>query len=118
MEKKLNQILFCHPINFVYEIISQNLELNGVKVYGLDDLSDFSFLIEDLSPEIILIHESALTEENIKMFNSQCSGRPNLVRILISKENNSIYSENFHHVLSGLIDPSELVGILSSLLES
>ena len=118
MEKKLNQILFCHPINFVYEIISQNLELNGVKVYGLDDLNDFSFLIEDLSPEIILIHESALTDDNIKIFKSQCRDRLNLVKVLISKENDSIYSNEFDHHLSGLIDPSELVGILSTLLES
>jgi hypothetical protein len=111
-DKKLKQILVAHPVKFATEAIKSFLQLNGINCYVLDDLNDFRYLIEDLSPQLILIHEDIYNEQK-DAFLAQIEGISGVKYILINKTSQS-ESEAFHDQLD---EPYE-VGKISKILES
>jgi hypothetical protein len=52
-----------HPVKFVAKTITEFGRQAGVNVYELDSVNDFSYLINDLRPQIILVHADSVTND-------------------------------------------------------
>lgn len=113
--KELKQILVAHPVKFAAEAIKSFLQLKGINCYLLDDLKDFRYLIEDLAPQLILIHEDIYSEQK-EVFAGQIDGVGVVKYILISKVD-SPELEVFHGRLEEPYEIGEISKILQSFLD-
>jgi hypothetical protein len=62
-EIPLKQILLIHPVRFTCSTIKEFAALGNVEVYFMEGKEEFTYLIDDLKPEIILIHHSFMSAE-------------------------------------------------------
>lgn len=62
-EIPLKQILLIHPIKFTCATIKEFAALGNVEVYFIEAREEFTYLINDLKPEAILIHHSFIRAE-------------------------------------------------------
>lgn len=52
----LNQVILIEETKFINKLISSLLQDNEVQCYCLDQIEDFSYLLEDLTPQILLVN--------------------------------------------------------------
>lgn len=110
---KLNQIFIAHPVAFVSASIKKFAENLGVSVFVLDNLNDFRYLIEDLKPQAIIVHEE-IWESNKESFNREIKGITDLSVILIQKSD----KDNGVKFIQEPFEPLELTKKIKYLLES
>lgn len=112
-EINLNQIFIAHPVAFVVSTITEFAKESGVSVFVLDDLNDFRYLVEDLKPQALIIHED-LWKSNAESFNRETAGFQGLRTILIQKNDDN----HGHLSIVEPFEPSSLVEQVKQLLES
>ena len=59
----LKQVILIEKTKFVYRLISSILGDNDVRCYCLDQLEDFSYLLEDLSPQVLLVDFATASQD-------------------------------------------------------
>ncbi|MFT6630903.1 MAG: hypothetical protein ACJAS4_000847 [Bacteriovoracaceae bacterium] len=112
-EINLNQIFIAHPVAFVVSTITEFAKESGVSVFVLDDLNDFRYLIEDLNPQALIIHED-LWNGSTESFNRETTGFECLRTILIQKNDDN----NGHLSIVEPFEPSKFIEQVKQLLES
>ncbi len=114
-DKKLKQVLVAHPKKFSSDTIKTFLKEDGVACYLLDELNDFSYLIEDLRPQALLIHDTLLKEHG-DIVKQQLEDVENLSLIMIRSEGSSFESPLFKKIIQEPYSPIDLVQKIKSLL--
>lgn len=61
-EGKLKQILLIHPLKFVCESIKKFSAAQDVSVFYLERPGPFTYLVKDLSPDVVIVHQSLVEE--------------------------------------------------------
>jgi hypothetical protein len=112
-EINLKQLFIAHPVAFVTSTIKEFAKTAGVSVFVLDDLNDFRYLIEDLKPEALIIHEN-LWKSNRDSFNRETTGIDSMKVFLIQKEDNQ---DEYLSIVEPF-EPSKLIEQVKQLLES
>ena len=84
MNHKINQIILAHSNNLSSKSISEYLKGSGVKTYILDeqDYTDFTFLLEDLSPCVFMI-DNELYKAFKGLFNRQLEAYGHMKKIIL-----------------------------------
>ncbi|MBT4790586.1 MAG: hypothetical protein HON90_03365 [Halobacteriovoraceae bacterium] len=108
----MKQILLAHPVVFAAKAIEAFLKDEGVGTYLLDDLFDFKYLIEDLAPSFLLVHEDLL-EEFEETLLDQTKAFPDLKIVFIGK-NEQVESKLCF--IDTIIEPFDPANIYSHLL--
>ena len=106
MERK--QVFYINEIKFVCDAIENLCENNGIECYTLNSVDDFSYLIDDLKPEMIMIDSKALKQEFWEQVkNSQLEPKTMLigecVESNLSKDFDYFHSEKIDIITFGQI---------------
>ena len=117
----LNQVLLIEKNKLSSKILSANIEGNNTKCYALDQLEDFTYLIDDLSPQIMLIEVFTFLDNPQVFWNSvEISTQKNVKLVLFGEvEDITTISEKdkFDLILEKPIQIARLYKQLSSLVE-
>lgn len=114
---ELNQIFIAHPARFVCSAVQEFSKLKGVSTYVIDDFNDFSYLIEDLKPQVFVIHEATLIEQ-LEQFENGIKKFPDLKIIVITDKGESKLSDKYTLKIQEPFDPKDLCGNITQLLET
>ncbi len=109
-ELSIKQILMAHPVEFVANAIKEFAKKKSVETFILDDLNDFSYLIDDLMPDAIIIHNQ-LYSENKESVNRELQGKEITLILVGQGEGEDLY-------IPEPIDPANIVGQIQELLVS
>lgn len=117
----LNQVLLIEKNKLSSKILSANIEGNNAKCYTMDQLEDFTYLIDDLSPQIILIEVSTFLDDPQVFWNSvEISTQKNVKLVLFGEVEamaTILEQDKFDLILEKPIQISRLYKQLSSLVE-
>ena len=61
-ERKIKQVLLIHPLKFVCESFKRFAGAQDVGVFYLEQPEPFLYLVKDLTPDVVVIHESFVEE--------------------------------------------------------
>lgn len=113
----LNYIFFAHPIKFICETFKAYAKVEGVDHYILDDLEDFEYLVEDLNPSVLVLHEDlwAKHQEGIRKNLDQSKKIP-ICMIFNSTE--SPFFEHFPIRIVAPLEPDTLIEQIAAAIES
>jgi hypothetical protein len=112
----LNQVLIAHPVKFVNSAIQEFAKSQNISTYILDDIYDFKYLIEDLKPQLIVVHE-LLLKEGSEGFYDQLKGFDLAIAVIQPESSDKAYSGP-ELVIKEPFQPKELFNNIRSLLES
>jgi hypothetical protein len=59
-EKTLKQIVLIHPVRFVCASIKEFAASKQIDVYFMEAKEEFTYLINDLKPEALIVHHSLM----------------------------------------------------------
>lgn len=103
----LNQIIMLHPAEFTCKAVAKFLQNQGVKSYYINKNEELAYLVDDLRPEVILVHHSMLDFCLAEL--NDCEFRAySLVQIHPELDEENCIKEPF--------DPSEIYARLSDIL--
>lgn len=115
----LHQLIIIHEEKMFINVLKKHCELKDVKVYDIESVNDFQYLIDDISPDIVLIDELIYQKYNDDILRqiSQSSNSPK-VGVLHSTKNESILENlNYDFVVELPVNPLVIVDELNSKLE-
>ena len=105
----LKQLFIMHPVKFFSKTITAFGKQAGVSVYELDSINDFSYLINDLKPEIILVHIDSV-QNDIELFLEQLRAAEfQGFKTAILLEKPAEISQNFDMVVELPIEPENMI---------
>lgn len=78
-ERIVKQILLIHPLKFVCEGIKRFASAQEADVYYLDAPEPFLYLVKDLRPDVVLVHESLVEELQGEMEGAELLGHPVII---------------------------------------
>ncbi len=61
---EIKQIFYINKTKFVCDFVENLCKSNGLSCFTLTETSDFSYLITDLKPKLVIIDKSALDENS------------------------------------------------------
>ena len=105
----------AHPVNFVSSAIKDFAAVDAVEVYIIDDLNDFEYLINDLSPQMIVVHEKLYQvhrEQIAKLANTYTD----LYFVIVKANGSSCHVPEHMASFDEPFHPNELLRYLRSLL--
>lgn len=73
---KLKQILLIHPLKFVCEGITKFAGAQGVSVFYLERPEPFLYLVKDLEPDVLIVHNSLAEELHDDLEGASILGTP------------------------------------------
>jgi hypothetical protein len=92
------QIIFINESKFVCDFIESNCVSHDLACYSLTDTTDFSYLIDDLKPGIVIIDKSAYEGQEERFWNG-ISGASHQTKTMIV----GLESEKFDFSNPGMI---------------
>jgi hypothetical protein len=105
----LKQLFIMHPVKFVAKTITEFGKQASVDVYELDSVNDFSYLINDLKPEIILVHVDSV-ENELTIFMEQVDAAEfKGVKLGLLQEKPSEISDQFDIIIQLPVEPASLL---------
>ena len=74
----LHQLIIIHEEKMFINVLKKHCELKDVTVYDIESVNDFQYLIDDISPDIVLIDELIYQKYNDDILRqiSQSSNSP------------------------------------------
>lgn len=105
---EIKQILLIHPLKFVCEGIKKFAGAQGSEVFYLDAPEPFLYLVKDLRPDVVLIHNSLVEELHDDIEGSEILKSP--VVIIGDAEGYSCLKEP--------LNPAHVVSEVSNILAS
>jgi DNA-binding response OmpR family regulator len=118
----LNQVILIEKTKFVYKLISSLLQEKGVKCYCLDEVHSFDYLINDLTPQLILVDANSFNGDWNTFWSSvEQAEFKNFQTILFGKDEelaNHPHKEKFNYLLPKPLNVTELYEYLLSKVES
>lgn len=103
-----------HPVKFAVKAITEFAKDSSVSVFELDSMDDFSYLIDDLKPEVILVHKESVEAGSVMFFGEleKAEFRGFKTAIMTEQEPDS-FCDQFDFVVDLPVDPSALIEQLS-----
>ncbi len=117
MASTLKQIFIAHPVEFAAKSLKHFGEQEGVEVYILDNLDDFSYLIADLVPQALIIHQDLL-EDNLSSIKREIAQYPELHTIIIVKSAENELRSEFPLQIIEPFGPENFISIIQQMLVS
>lgn len=104
MERK--QIFYFNEIKFVCDTVEGICKNNDIDCYTLQDIRDFSYLIDDLNPSLLVVDSKILSSElQISTFwEGVSSCRHRCKTMLVSEIESDVLQKDFDHFYFGKID--------------
>jgi hypothetical protein len=74
---QFEQVFYINQERFVCQVVENLCKTKGVACYTLDEVSDFSYLLNDLSPNIVVVEEQTYLkhrpqiEQSLQVANQQ-----------------------------------------------
>lgn len=118
----IKQAFLLHSIKFVSATIKEFSRFDGVDLYIMDNTKDFSYLIDDLRPEVLIIDPKSLNDKEtqesfLKELNNAVFKKVEIVCLGNKAEIGNIDLEQIiSYELPESIEPSKFFKKLQSLL--
>lgn len=117
----LDQVILIEKTKLVSKLLSTVLESNGAKCYVLNELEDFSYLVDDLRPQILLVEVSTLRDDLELFWKAIDNSAFKSFKLVLFGKKDDVDSitniERFDSKLYKPIDISNIYEQLSSLVE-
>ena len=104
-------VFIAHPIEFFSKTLKEFAKLKDLEVYILDEYDDFNYLVRDLDPKMIIVHEDILDEYESSVRSALSEN--NALLAIIGTEQNS--SSKYFFVSP--LDPNQLIEEILDILE-
>lgn len=113
---RIKQIILIHPEKFVCKAFEAFGKKSEIKVYSLECADDFAYLLDELKPELVLIHERAFDQDQeAYISNINTASFKDFIQVLITKSSRDL-PNTFKKELLEPIKIDELEDILNGLL--
>ena len=111
-----------HPVKFTAKVVNEYAKASNVNVYELDAVTDFTYLVNDLLPEVILIHKDSLAGD-LDAFLAEVEAaefKDVKLALLGKKAELDAFSgiEKFDFIVEEPFAPDQLVDLLNSKLDA
>ena len=110
MERK--QIVYINEIKFVCDVVENLCENNDIACFTLQEVLDFTYLINDLKPSIVIIDEKLYSKEAQKFWSEVEAADHKCKTMIIGPQ-----SEKFDYFHNGKIDVITFGNILKNHLK-
>jgi hypothetical protein len=115
---ELDQILFFNEIKFVCDLFDKICQKEHIKSYSSSVLEDFSYLIDDLKPQIIVIEGKTYSSWKADFINylEQAKLKP---MVILMSESDVYDADSVINVrISGQFNPKTIINELRNALGS
>ena len=106
----LQQVIFVEKTKFIYKLVSSVLKTKQIGCYVVDNEEDFTFQIEDLRPEVIVVNLQSVDFDWVKR-NIEAAKYKNFITVAIGKseiEDDKVKNDFFDHFVKLPIQPYDL----------
>lgn len=105
-------IFIAHPIEFFSKTLQQFAKTKELEVYILDEYDDFNYLVRDLDPKMVIVHED-IFEEYEDSVRSAISENGALLALIGTQAN----TNNSQYYFVSPLDPNQLILEVLAILE-
>lgn len=111
---ELKQLFYINNNKFVCQLVEKISKQKGINCYTLDQNEDFTYLVNDLRPEIIVVAQDVLNAygDEIMAFIEKSELNPHLVLM----SNNENTDQRFKSVIAEELNPLTFLQDLINLL--
>lgn len=116
---EVNRLILIHPKKFVCRSFEEFGKDIGVSVYSIEEIEEFAYLIDDLKPELVLVHNELFQKQPAFFYAefSKTNFKPKKIILIGTKDDLLLADKNVFS--SHLIEPfdiGDLANILKGLL--
>lgn len=117
----LNQIILIEKTKLVSKLLTAVLSDKSINSYCLDQIENFTYLIDDLAPQIVLVEVQTASEDWQLFWDSLNKAKVKNFKLILFGEKEQVEKlenlEKFDAVLLKPLDISTIYEQLSSLVE-
>lgn len=110
----LKQIIYIHNNRFSCQLVEKVCKQEGVGCYTLGQLEDYTYLVNDLRPEIIVMTQEALNLFGDDAVNYALASDHKSKLVLMT--NNEQKDDRFNYYLGELLNPQNFLQDVINLL--
>jgi hypothetical protein len=92
------QIIFIHDSKFVCDFVESLCKSNDLGCFSINDTSDFTYLVDDLKPALVIIDKSAYLEDEDRFLSGISAASHQTKTMIVGME-----SEKFDYANPGMI---------------
>ncbi len=109
----MQKIFIIEKIKFVYSVLEKTFAQNGIDTYIHDLEGDFSYFVDDLRPDLLLVSLDMI-EGDIEAFKKELSKSQHDVRVIAYGDQDKIEAHK-HHFFAVIAKPIEQQKIVSQI---